>query len=88
MKLKVCGMNHNPSEVAQLRPDYLGFIFWEPSARYFSGDMPKIPSQIKKVGGIRGCRPRICFGKSAPTSIGCRTAPWKGKCRVLSTIKK
>lgn len=50
MKLKVCGMNHNPSEVAQLRPDYLGFIFWEPSARYFSGDMPKIPSQIKKVG--------------------------------------
>jgi len=50
MKLKICGMNHNPSEVAQLRPDYLGFIFWEPSARYFSGDMPKIPSQIKKVG--------------------------------------
>ncbi|NVN19129.1 phosphoribosylanthranilate isomerase [Muricauda sp. HICW] len=50
MKLKICGMNHNPSEVAELQPDYLGFIFWEPSARYCSGDMPIIPSQIKKVG--------------------------------------
>lgn len=50
MKLKICGMNHNPSEVAELQPDYLGFIFWEPSARYFTGDMPTIPNPIKKVG--------------------------------------
>nr|WP_288932061.1 phosphoribosylanthranilate isomerase [uncultured Allomuricauda sp.] len=50
MKLKICGMNHNPTEVAALQPDYLGFIFWEPSSRYFFGDMPKLPSSIKKVG--------------------------------------
>ncbi len=43
-------MNHNPEEVATLQPDYLGFIFWEPSSRYFSGEMPTVPSSIKKVG--------------------------------------
>lgn len=50
MKLKICGMNHNPEEVATLQPDYLGFIFWEPSSRYFSGEIPKLPSSIKKMG--------------------------------------
>jgi phosphoribosylanthranilate isomerase len=50
MKLKVCGMHHNPTEVAQLQPDYLGFIFWEPSSRYFEGAMPQLPKSIKKVG--------------------------------------
>ena len=43
-------MNQNPFEVAQLQPDYLGFIFWEPSSRYFEGDMPQLPQSIKKVG--------------------------------------
>lgn len=43
-------MNHNPTEVAKLQPDYLGFIFWEPSPRYFSGPMPELPNSIKKVG--------------------------------------
>ncbi|MGB3149741.1 MAG: phosphoribosylanthranilate isomerase [Maribacter sp.] len=50
LKLKVCGMNKNTAEVATLRPDYLGFIFWEPSKRYFEGDMPSIPHKIEKVG--------------------------------------
>lgn len=50
MKLKVCGMNHNPMEVAQLQPDYLGFIFWKPSSRYFDGEMPALLKAIKKVG--------------------------------------
>ena len=43
-------MNQNPFEVAQLHPDYMGFIFWEPSSRYFEGDMPQMPQSIKKVG--------------------------------------
>lgn len=43
-------MNHNPIEVAQLLPDYLGFIFWEPSTRYFDGAMPDLPKSIKKIG--------------------------------------
>lgn len=50
MKLKVCGMNKNTAEVAALRPDYMGFIFWKPSKRYFQGDMPSIPHKIEKVG--------------------------------------
>ncbi|TMU50496.1 phosphoribosylanthranilate isomerase [Flagellimonas algicola] len=50
MKLKVCGMKYNPTEVAQLQPDYLGFIFWEPSSRYFEGEIPELPKSIKKVG--------------------------------------
>ena len=50
MKLKVCGMKLNISEVATLDPDYLGFIFWEPSKRFFDGRIPDLPESIKKVG--------------------------------------
>ncbi|MEN1786019.1 MAG: phosphoribosylanthranilate isomerase, partial [Bacteroidota bacterium] len=50
MKLKVCGMNHNTEAVAALLPDYLGFIFWTPSSRAFTGTMPVLPKTIKKVG--------------------------------------
>jgi phosphoribosylanthranilate isomerase len=50
LRLKVCGMNKNTSAVAALAPEYLGFIFWEPSKRFFTNDMPSIPHTIKKVG--------------------------------------
>lgn len=50
MKLKICGMKLNTTEVAQLRPDYLGFIFWEHSSRFFEGEMPNLPHTISKVG--------------------------------------
>lgn len=50
MKLKVCGMKYNPEAVAKLQPDYLGFIFWEPSSRYFEGEIPELPLGIKKIG--------------------------------------
>jgi phosphoribosylanthranilate isomerase len=52
MKLKICGMKHpeNMLEVGSLLPDYMGFIFWEKSARYFDGEMPNLPKSIKKVG--------------------------------------
>ncbi|MDF4204532.1 phosphoribosylanthranilate isomerase [Maribacter sp. SA7] len=50
MKLKICGMKLNTTEVAQLRPDYLGFIFWEPSSRFFKGETPELPHTISKVG--------------------------------------
>lgn len=43
-------MKHNVLEVAGLKPDYLGFIFWEPSKRFFEGAIPKLPDNIKKVG--------------------------------------
>lgn len=40
----------NIKQVAALQPDYLGFIFWEPSKRYFEGVIPELPKKIKKVG--------------------------------------
>lgn len=52
MKLKICGMKYpdNILEVGALLPDYMGFIFWEKSARYFDGIIPTLPKSIKKVG--------------------------------------
>nr|WP_315191193.1 phosphoribosylanthranilate isomerase [uncultured Flavobacterium sp.] len=50
--IKICGMKYpdNIVEVGSLLPDYMGFIFWEKSARYFDGTMPDLPKSIKKVG--------------------------------------
>ncbi|MEM9680234.1 MAG: phosphoribosylanthranilate isomerase [Bacteroidota bacterium] len=50
MKLKVCGMNHNITEVAELQPDYLGFIFYDKSSRYFDQEMPELKDSIEKIG--------------------------------------
>lgn len=53
MKLKICGMKHqeNIEEVAALQPHYLGFIFYEKSARNFDVEsIPEIPKSIKKTG--------------------------------------
>lgn len=50
MKLKVCGMKHNPLELLPLRPDYMGFIFWEASPRHVGGKTPELPPSIEKVG--------------------------------------
>ncbi|TXD72297.1 phosphoribosylanthranilate isomerase [Aequorivita antarctica] len=49
--LKICGMKHNVAEVAAIQPDYMGFIFYEKSPRFFDGEViPKLPAGIKKVG--------------------------------------
>ena len=40
----------NILEVGALLPDYMGFIFWEKSARYFNGQIPELIKTIKKVG--------------------------------------
>ena len=52
LKIKICGMKYpeNIKEVAALLPDYLGFIFWEKSARNFDGVIPELPDSIKKTG--------------------------------------
>lgn len=52
MKIKICGMKYpdNILEVGSLLPDYMGFIFWEKSARYFDVVMPNLPKSIKKTG--------------------------------------
>jgi len=56
LKLKVCGMRlaANIAAVAELQPNYLGFIFYEKSPRLISevsAELIKyIPSEIKTVG--------------------------------------
>ncbi|WP_235982457.1 phosphoribosylanthranilate isomerase [Gelidibacter maritimus] len=40
----------NIGDIAVLQPDYLGFIFYEKSSRFFNGNIPKLPSDLKKVG--------------------------------------
>ncbi len=52
MKLKICGMKNSENivEAAKLHPEFMGFIFWKPSPRFFSGNLPELPKSIKKVG--------------------------------------
>jgi phosphoribosylanthranilate isomerase len=55
ISLKICGMrdSKNILEVAALRPDYMGFIFYEKSPRYVGGDFAiptGFPKTIKRVG--------------------------------------
>jgi len=56
LKLKVCGMRlaANIAAVAELRPDYMGFIFYPESPRFISdvsAELIKyIPAEIKTVG--------------------------------------
>ncbi|WP_284652530.1 phosphoribosylanthranilate isomerase [Flavobacterium terrisoli] len=51
-KIKICGMKFpdNIQEIAALKPDYLGFIFYEKSPRYFENEIPQLDKSIKKVG--------------------------------------
>ena len=44
------GSAENIQQIAALQPDYLGFIFFEKSARNFTGEIPEIASTIKKTG--------------------------------------
>ena len=52
MKFKICGMKYqdNIKSVAELQPDYLGFIFYEKSKRNFDGIFPEINNEIIKTG--------------------------------------
>ncbi len=40
----------NIHEVTELKPDYLGFIFYEKSPRYFTEKIQELTSEIQKVG--------------------------------------
>jgi len=57
MKIKVCGMRDsgNIGELVKLKPDYIGFIFYQKSKRYVGEQIPDkinrlIPASIQKVG--------------------------------------
>ncbi|MFY0598421.1 MAG: phosphoribosylanthranilate isomerase [Cyclobacteriaceae bacterium] len=52
-KLKVCGMrdHKNIGDLISLRPDFIGFIFYEKSPRFIGdNNIPEIPDSIQKVG--------------------------------------
>ena len=40
----------NIKSIAALQPDYMGFIFYEKSERYFKNIIPMLPKGIKKTG--------------------------------------
>jgi phosphoribosylanthranilate isomerase len=57
MKIKICGMmqSENILETLELKPDFMGFIFYEKSPRYCEGIIDKkllsrLPKSISKVG--------------------------------------
>jgi phosphoribosylanthranilate isomerase len=57
MKIKICGLKHpqNINEIADLKPDYMGFIFYKQSKRNVDNELilptlKKLPKTIKKIG--------------------------------------
>lgn len=57
LKVKICGLKfpHNISQLIEVRPDYMGFIFYRKSKRYCEGFfdaefMETIPPSIVKTG--------------------------------------
>ena len=52
MKFKICGMRdfENIKTISVLKPDYMGFIFWEKSSRYIKKKTPNLPKEINKTG--------------------------------------
>ncbi|MGW9685611.1 phosphoribosylanthranilate isomerase [Flagellimonas sp. 2504JD1-5] len=88
MKMKVCGMNHNSQEVAQLQPDYMGFIFWEPSSRYFKGEIPALPKSIKKVGVFVDATVEEVLGKVQKYDLAAVQLHGNESPEFCSTLKK
>lgn len=52
LKLKICGMkfSENILETIHLKPDFMGFIFYEKSPRFYSEEVIPDIKSIKKVG--------------------------------------
>lgn len=57
MKLKICGLKHpeNIAAVAELKPDFMGFIFYDKSPRNVRNQLDRkvlesLPKSIKKIG--------------------------------------
>lgn len=57
MQVKICGMREavNLSDIAELAPDYLGFIFYDKSPRYVGDSLNiellrSLPPTVRKVG--------------------------------------
>lgn len=65
MKLKICGMKfpENIEAISALNPDYLGFIFYENSPRFFEEIEIYCSSEIQKVGVFVNENPEVMSHK-------------------------
>lgn len=52
VKLKICGMKFqkNIADISNYNPDFMGFVFYEKSKRFFENETLEISESIKKVG--------------------------------------
>ncbi len=72
MKVKICGMRDagNVAEVASLRPDYLGFIFYEPSPRNCIGIDTSVIASLPE--GVEPVMVSVDKSEDEIISIACR----------------
>lgn len=71
------GTPENIQEVAKLKPNYLGFIFFEKSARNFIGEIPVIDDSIKKTGVFVNAS--VAFVKSKILELNLKAVQLHGK---------
>lgn len=75
MKIKVCGMKYkeNIEQVADLKPDYMGFIFYAPSKRNVSDDLqlPDLSPEISKVGVFVNAEADFIIDKISNYNLHC-----------------
>jgi len=74
LKIKVCGMRDagNITAVAELAPDFLGFIFYRQSPRFVGDDFllpTALPSSVKRVGVFVGERIDVVLEKVQAHSL-------------------
>src|SRR5438128_2346386 len=98
MKLKICGMKvpANILEVADLKPDYMGFIFYRGSKRYVADlsaeFVSTLPEIIKKTGVFVNeevaeiCRCADVYGLCAIQLHGAESAAYCGELKSLLPV--
>ena len=76
IKIKVCGMreHENIMQLCELKPDYIGFIFYPKSKRFIGKRIPStilevIPPEIKKVGVFVNENPNNLIGKAQVNNL-------------------
>ena len=71
MKFKVCGLKEsaNMLDVSELKPDYIGLIFWSKSKRFVKDSTPELPNEIKKLFKDKNIHKGDFFGGNKPKDM-------------------
>lgn len=90
VRIKICGMKYpeNMLEVGSLLPDFMGFIFWEKSRRYFDGEIPMLPKSVKKVGVFVDESFEIVISKIKKYNLNCIQLHGKESVEFCEKIKE